>query len=846
MVRFVLAGLLARRQRSVLTALAVLVGVAMISGTFIFTDTIDRAFRQLFSEASRGADVIVSGRQDITSAANAPAEIPGSLVDKIRRLPGVRVADGQISDVASIVGRDGKVIKSQGAPTLALSYTPPPFSGISFLAGGPPAGPDQVAIDQQTAARQHFRIGDRVQIVTGEPARRFRVAGIASLGDTSLGGATFAVFDLATARQLYAKQGKLDIVYVAGQTGVTTRTLVGEIEPLLSPELVARTTGGQVDTNVNRVSARLGILTGGLLAFGLIAVLVGAFVIFNTFSITVTQRIGEFALLRALGATRAQILGAVLAEAAAVGALASLAGLAAGTAAARALRALFSGAGFDLPTTRLVLEPRTVIVSLALGVLVTVLAGLQPALRATRVAPLEALRESTVPAVQNELRVRLLALIRIALALVGLIAIFTSSGSAGAQVRQSAIGALLLVLAIVLSSPLAIGRLAAIAAWPIARGGRIIGTLARENAGRNPTRTAVSASSLMIGLALVLFVTVYASGLRSSTSRIIHQSFLGDFTIENEDGVSPIPAAAARTTAEVPGVLAVSSLKTAEAQLPGAGKLTAEGIDPNTVGQVYKFEWDNGSPATLAGLGPGDAIVERDTANSAHLKVGDRVRLTTETGAGLPFTVRGIYTDRALLRGVALPLFDFDRVFHQSRLQAVFVKLGPGADRSIAAAALNQALRAYPGVVARSERQLEHEVAGRVNSILVLFYALLAMSVLMALLGIVNTLNLSIYERTRELGLMRAVGMTSRQARELIRDESVVTAAIGTLVGVALGIFLAWVITRALASEDIVFSLPWGEVAIVLAGGLASGVLAAIPAARRAARVDLLEAIAHE
>ncbi|MDQ6607320.1 MAG: ABC transporter permease, partial [Actinomycetota bacterium] len=290
MLRFALRSLIADGRRAAMTALAVVVGVSMITGTFVFTDTINSAFRQLFSNASKGADLVVSSQQDITSAINAPANLPVSLIKKIRRLPGVSTAQGQISDVATIVGRGGRIVKSTGLPTLALSYLPPPFSGLTFAAGTRPSGPDEVAIDAATAQRQGYRVGDLVPIVTSQPVRRFRISGIASLGSASTGGATFAVFSLATARSLYGKAGRADIVYVAAAKGVTASTLLREVRPLLSPELVARTTQGQVDANASRVSAQLGILTGGLLAFGFLAVLVGAFVIFNTFSITITQR----------------------------------------------------------------------------------------------------------------------------------------------------------------------------------------------------------------------------------------------------------------------------------------------------------------------------------------------------------------------------------------------------------------------------------------------------------------------------------------------------------------------------------------------------------------------------
>lgn len=823
-----------------------LLGVAMISGTFIFTDTIDAAFRQLFTDSSTGASVIVSSRQDVLSPSSAPASMHSPLLYQIRALPGVGAVAGQITDVATIVGRDGRAIRSTGSPTLAFSYLPPAFSTFTFVAGAPPHGGNQVALDEATAQRQRYHVGDLVSVLTGEPARRFRVSGIARLAGASLGGTTFAVFDIPTARDLYGKPGKYDILYIAGAKGVAPGTLVDEIQPLLSPELVVRSAHDQVASNVQGISGRLGILTGGLLAFGFIAVFVGAFVIFNTFSITVAQRTREFALLRALGSTRRQVLASVLAEAAAIGAIASLAGLAFGLLAAATIRALLRALGFNLPTTALVFELRTAVVGLAVGVLVTVVAGTVPALRATRVAPLEALRDSAAPSAPTRIRIWLTALGAAVLALAGLLLIFDSSGSSTAQLEQSAAGAVALVLAIILIGPLTARRLTRIVAWPLTRGGRILGLLARENAIRNPGRTAVSASSLMIGLALVLFVTVYASGLRASTRQVIAQTFLGDFTIESQDGASPIPPASARAVAVVPGLLAISSLKSTAARLGAAGSVSAEAIDPTTIGQVYRFHWIDGSQATLDQLTLSDAIVERDTARNAHLQVGDQTTVATETGQRMTVTVRGIYADRALLRGFALPRASFDRLFHQPRLQQVFVKLAPGTDRAQAGAALTSALATFPGVVARSQKQLEGEVAGHVGSILVLFYALLAMSVLMSLLGIANTLTLSIHDRTRELGMLRAVGMTSAQARALIRDESVITAAIGSLAGVVLGLFLAWVVTRALRGDGVIFTVPWLQVVVLLVLGLLAGVVAGLPPAARAGRIDVLSAISHE
>ena len=829
-----------------MTALAVVLGVSMISGTFVFTDTINAAFRQLFSDSGRGADAVVTSRQDPTSFSNATAPVPTALVTRIRRLPGVGKAEGQVSDFASIVGRDGKVIRSSGAASLALSYVSPPFGGLTFLSGAPPRRTNEVALDEATATKQRYRVGDLVSIVTAEPVRRFRISGIVRLGVASLGGATFAVLTLPAAQDLYAKRNQVDLIYVAGAPGTPAATLVREIRPLLPGELTVRTAHGQVDADLQRVGDQLGILTGGLLAFGFISVFVGAFVIFNTFSITIAQRVREFALLRAIGASRRQVLGSVLMEAGAIGLIASVLGLGGGIVAAALIRALFTALGFNLPSTGLVFEVRTVIVALLVGVLVTVAAGVVPAIRATRVAPLEALRTSAVPDTPAGWRGQLTVLLAGLLAFAGLILIFTSSGSTAARLGTSAGGAVALLLAIVLLSPRAVRYLTGVVGRPLGSRARILPRLAQENAARNPGRTAISASSLMIGLALVLFVTVYASGLRASSAQIIDHTFIGDFTIENQDGFSPIPAASARAAAVVPDVLAVSSLKTATARLGPAAHVTAAGIDATTIGQVYRFDWVNGSQSTLDDLSLGDAIVERDTARSAHVAVGDHVTVTTETGLTQAVTVRGVYRDRALLRGFALPRASFDQLFHQPRLQEVFVKLAPGADRAVSMAALSNALSAFPGVRGRSEQQLRDEVANRVNSVLILFYALLAMSVLMSLIGIINTLTLSIHERTRELGTLRAIGMTPSQARGLVRDESVITAAIGTAVGVLLGIFFAWVMTRALTSDGVIFAVPWLQVLALLVIGLLAGVLASVLPARRAARLDVLAAIAHE
>jgi putative ABC transport system permease protein len=845
-IAFALRSVLVRPRRAAMTTIAVVIGVALIAGTFVFTDTINAAFRQLFGASTTGAEVIVSSRQDVTSPLTAPATMPAALVTKIAALSDVAAAQGQIADVATIVGRNGKAVNGLGSHAIALSYVPSPFSGMGFLHGRPPSGPGEVALDEATARAQHYRVGDLVPILTAQPERRFTVSGIFRFGTVPSGGDSFAVFDPASAAALFEKQGRFDSIYVAGARGAAPAALVREIQPLLSPELVARTSAGQVDTDLRRIHGQLGLLTGGLLAFGCVAVLLAAIAIFNTFSITVAGRMHEFAMLRALGATRGQIRRAVPLEAGLIGTLASAAGLGLGVLAAIGIRKLFGATGLSLPSTSPVLAQRTIAIAFGVGVLVTIVAGLVPALRATRATPLEALRAGRTRARRSAVRRWFMVLLAGLLTAGGAVLIFATSGTTTRKVAASATGAALMVVALVALSPLAIRPLTRLIAWPLERGGRILGRLARENTTRDPARTAVTASSLMVGLALVLFVTIYASGLRAASTRAIERTYVGDFTVESQDGISPIPSSAARAVAVVPDVLAISTLKTATARLGTATRVTAAGVDPTTIGNVYRFDWAGGPSFAVPSLGFGDVLVERQTARDAGLQVGDTVTLTTETGLEAPVRVRGIYADRALMPGFVMPLSRFDQLFHQDRLQDVFIKLTPGADRAAAGVALDQALASYPGVVARSDQQLRDEVGGRVDRILVLFYALLAISVLVSLLGIVNTMTLSVHERTRELGMLRAVGMTRAQARTLIRDESMITATIGTLIGVAIGVFLAWVVSRALADEEIAFALPWPQLALVVGLGLIAGVVASIVPARRAARLDVLAAIAQE
>ena len=609
-----------------------------------------------------------------------------------------------------------------------------------------------------------------------------------------------------------------------------------------------RTAKQEADKLGEDIRQGLSFLTTGLLAFAFIAVLVGAFLIFNTFSITVAQRARELALLRTLGATQRQVLTSVLLEALTIGLVGSVVGVLAGLGFAKAINALFKALGIDLPTTSLVLEPRTVIVCLLVGTIVTLAGALAPAIRATRVAPVEALREASAPTRGRLARLTpwlagLLVLGGAGLVLAGLLA---KGGDTSTKLLGAAGGAVILILGIAMISPRFVGPAARIIAAPIERLTNLVGRLARENSTRHPGRTAVTSAALMIGLALVVFVTVFANGLRASVEDLIDRTLAGNIAVLHDDGFSPIPAAVGPTVAKVPGVAAVSSFRDTQAKIKGVnGTILAHAIEPDTVSSVYNFDWQKGSDKTLGELGSDGVLLEKDTATKGDFKVGDRIAVTGPSGK-VTLTVRGIYKDNALLGGFSTTAAPFDQIVDQKRVSSVLIKTDKGASVPEVQKRVTAAIAGFPEARARSQDQLKKEQGDQVNQILALFYALLAMSVIISAFGIVNTLTLSIFERTRELGLLRAVGMTRRDVRRMVRYESVITAVFGALLGLVLGLFFAFVVIKAINSEGFGFTVPVGQIVALLIFAIVVGVVAAIFPARRASRLDVLRAIAYE
>ncbi len=855
---FTLRALLTRWQRLLMTVLVVAVGVATVTGALVFADTTRGAFQELFSGAEHGTQIVVTGRQRVSGAGAANVAIPDRLVLKLGRVYGVASAWGQIEQPVTIIAADGHPVSGRLTP-IGLSTLPKRFGQLTYSSGHAPHGVGQVAIDAATAATQHWHVGDLIRVVTAQPARRFRIAGIAVLGGRPHGGQPFVAFALRAAQKLFAMPGAVNQIAIAAIKGEDVAGLAEQIQGLLPDDLVARSQSGAVALDVQRVAGSFSSLDDGLLAFAIVAVLVGSLIIFNTFTIIAEQRSSERALLRTMGATRGQVTTSALFEAAVIGVLGTALGIVIGPFVALLIRTLFIGAGVGLPSRGVELRDRTAAIGVAVGLGVTLLASLPPAIRAAAASPLQALRLSAgadVPRKRRRWISRVLWVVVSAGPLAGgLIVILTASGDQAARLRDCAIGGALVVGAALIAGGLVVGGVmriggllaAARARLPFVRGRRDpVAELAREHAVQYAGRTALSASSLTIGLALTLLIAVYVGGLRSASSDAIAQTVVGDVAIQAQNGASGIPSTVVRAAVNVPDLEGISSLKTASGTMPRAGAVQVAGIDPTSWGEVYRFEWTAGSDASLEDLSPGQVLVEADTARAAGLRLGSSVVLMTDAGRQFRAKVAGIYRDAGLLKGVAIPIAWFNQLFDQPELRDVFIKLTGAVSEHVALVALDRALSSFPGVVSRNQHQIAAQLRSRVNGVVGLLYALLALSVLMSLLGIGGALNLSVRARASEVGTLRALGMTPTQARSLIRREGMLTALIGGLSGVGLGLVLGVAVTHVLRVEGFSFTFPWEAFIGVVVADLLAGLLATIRPARRVARLDILAAIAEE
>jgi putative ABC transport system permease protein len=845
MTKVALKGLLGRKTRAVLTSLAVVLGVAMISGTFVLTDTIKKAFDDVFGTAYGQTDVVVSGKEIVKSSASHPT-VPAALLGQVKAMDGVEAAAGSVTDTVRLVDASGKTIGGSNGEGIGFGIDPqqPRFAPITLTAGTWAKGPHQVVIDSETATKSHFAIGDEIGAKVDGPVRQYTITGIGKLGGATIGGLTLAAFDVPTAQAVLGKPGVYDEIDVAAAPGTSAAALARQIGSQIPSTAQVKTADDQAKEASKEVGSAIKIIRTFLLVFGGIALFVGSFVIFNTISITIAQRTRELATLRTLGATRRQVLRSVMLETLVLGALAAVIGLFLGLGIAKGLDALFTAFGAELPKASMVLSTRTIVVSVLTGMLVTALAGLAPALRSSRVSPIEAVREgATLP------RTRFAPLrpyVAGVAALLGVAAIANgvfAGGDATTVLTSMGAGTVLLFIGVAMVASHLIRPIAAVVGRPARSLGGAAGRLAAENSVRNPGRTASTAAALMIGLALVTFVAVLGSGMRSAVGDTLNTQLRGDYivSVSSDSDVPGLARTAGAAVAKTRGVTTASSVRSDNARVFGEDTAVA-GVDPRTIADVYGFDWKQGSDRVLAQLTDG-AVVEDGYASKHDLKVGSPLRLQASDGTIATVTVRGIYNAgfEQLLSGVIISQAAFDKAFPQPRDVYTFVK-GDGN----AGAALNRTLATYPdakldtkaGFIAADQKDLD--------TTLMMFYVLLALSVIVSLFGMVNTMILSVFERTRELGMLRALGMTRRQARRMIRQESVITALIGAALGLPLGVFLAAIVTQGLSDQGISFHLPLAPLVAFTVVAAVAGVLASIPPARRASRLDILHALHYE
>jgi putative ABC transport system permease protein len=846
MRKVTLKGLAMHKTRAVLTTLAVVIGVAMISGAYVVSDTMLSAAKSLSTSAYDNTDAVVTTKSAFTNKDNVGTSVTISpkVLAEVRQNPNVAAATGDITEQAKLIGNNGKVVGS--GPYFAVGLDPVSGKNLTpfkIQSGRFATQNNEIVIDQATSKDQHWKLGSMVKVSAIGPAKSYKVVGIVKFGSVeSLGTATMAIFTLPEAQSIFRKGDNYNSILVGAKEGVAPEKLQASLHEQLGPQVKVQSAKKQDRFTLDGLTQFVKIIRGILVAFGAISIFVGAFIIFNTLSITVAQRIRELAMLRTVGASRRQVMRSVVGEAFVMGVAGTLVGILLGFGIAKGLQAVMSAAGLDLPKVGTVFEARTAIIAAIVGVGVTVLASIAPALRATRIEPVVALREGAeLPLTKTGKR---LPKIAFGVTVVGIVAAvygnFGSGLSFGERLPFIGLGSFLLFIGIAMMSPKFVKPLASVLGKPAEKFGGAAGVLARRNAERKPGRTAGTAAALMIGIALVTFVAVLAAAVKhTSQDNIRHSLSSTNYVISASDDWSPVTKEAKDAAKSAPGVSAVQGVREDDVKV-GKDKLRVDGVNPQ-IAQVFHYAWKDGSDATLSQLDGNGAILQSHFAEKHHYKVGSPITLTSASGKKVELKVIGTtdYKKDALYFGevtVSNPVFG--KYFHADGDRYAFIKGGNLAD-------LKKALDPYPAAKVSTTDKFIHDQLSWLNSMLAILYVMLAFAVLVSLFGIVNTLALSVVERTREIGMLRAVGMTRPQTRRMVRHESIVTALIGATLGAAVGLFLGGMTVGALHSEGLKFSLPVGTLIAFVILAVVSGTLAAIAPARRAARLDVLNALQY-
>ncbi|MGH9135531.1 MAG: ABC transporter permease [Acidimicrobiales bacterium] len=863
MRRVTLRSLWEHKRRMVSTVVAVVLGVAFMSGTFVLADTLDKVFDDLFAEYNENVDAQVQGQTLFSSefGGDFRARLDESLVDNVRPVDGVRAAEPfaitfGFGSTNRILDADGDTVgASQGPPTLIESWIDDEAINPYVLADGRgPEADDEIALNVAAADDGDFSVGDTVALVSQFGRSEYTLVGTVRFGTAdSSAGAVSAELMLAEVQRIAGAQGQIDNVLVEAEDGVSPDELVGRIAPVLPAAAEVITGEEAADQLSDSVTEGFQFFAMILTVFGAIALVVATFIISNTFAILIAQRTRELALLRAVGASRGQVLRSVLLEAVVIGLLAAVLGLLGGVALAAGITALLRAIGVDLPTAGLVVSLDTVVVALVVGLVVTMVAAVIPAIRATRVPPLAALRDVAFERVgASRLRIAL-GVVVILVAVLLLSRAWTADGDTEA-IPTVGLGALLFLVGAIVVGPLLAGPSVRFLGSALPRLKGITGQLATENAARSPKRTSATASALLIGVTLVGFVTIFAASAKTSVASEVDRALIADLVVQSDTGgfggFSGFPTQVADRVAEVDGVEHVDTFAFAEAQFtyPDGGRAQTflSAIDPATITRTLVPRMEEGDITELSDDG---IVVDQQIASRNDVSIGDPIHVVVPGGGSLDLTVEGLSDDVSMLGFWTISRAAYQSVVPEQLDLQVYATLSPGADLATVQAAVEEAVEAsgVPAIDVFDREAFKSDIANQLTGVLNFIYGLLGLSIVIAVIGIANTLSLSIHERTRELGLLRAVGMTRNQVRSAVRWEAVIIAVLGTLVGLAVGLVLSRALLQAMEGFGLTkFSLPIRTLAVitVLAGFL--GVFAARRPAKRAAKLNVLEAIATE
>lgn len=842
MFRTALRNVLAHKARLLMTVLAVMLGVAFVSGTLVFTNTLSNALQNSSAKGFDQVDVAVTAesREDTGDRIAETPALTEALRERSAKVPGAASAIGVVTGFTALADKDGKLVgggfQSQGG-----NYWGDKDPRYPLTQGSAPHGADQVAIDAKTAERTGYQVGDTLRLSVDGPVLAPRISGIFTTDDGNVAaGGSLALFDTATAQKLFGEPGQYHEIDVKAAAGTSQTTLEAALKAALPRDEVNTVTGRELaDTQARLISSSMSGLKQGLLVFAGIALFVGTFIIANTFTMLVAQRTKELALLRAVGASRRQVTRSVLVEAFVVGAVAGVTGLVAGIGIGAGLRALMGTLGATVPDGPLVVSPGTVAAALAVGVVITMLAAWLPGRRAAKIPPVAAMSSVHAKATTKSLVLRnTLGALFSATGVATVLYATTMDGSDGQA--PMGIGAVLLIIGVFILTPLLSRPLIAGTA-PVLRVFGVSGRLARQNSVRNPRRTAATASALMIGLTLITGMTVMAGSLQKSIDRMAASAIRADYVVSMANGNELSPDVE-KTLKSTEGVTDTSPLRNAPARIDDTTEYLT-GVDGSAIGKLTDLPVDDGTFA----VGGAKVVVDEETAKLHGWKAGSDFTASYEDGARQRLTVAGVYEANELIRGILLDTSALAPHQKDPTDMQVMVKTSGGASDATKDR-LEKALGSNPAIKVQSKKDLSDSIAQMFTLMLNMLYGLLAMAVIVAVLGVINTLAMSVFERSQEIGMLRAIGLDRRAVKRMVRLESLVISLFGGVLGIGLGVFFGWaageLVGTRMATYELV--LPWDRMAVFLLMAAGVGVLAALWPARRAARLNMLAAIKSE